>query len=94
MGRGRSGGVVSARRKSAQGKNHVFFTQNGPYTREWKFTQEQLEVLQHMSNEQLAAAILSPAARPSTPREQTPASGHRAGSTPRENQASLQSSES
>ena len=94
MGRGRSGGVVSSRKKSAQCKNPVFFTQNGPYIRKWKFAREQIEVLQHIPNEQLAAAILSPAARPSTPREQTPASGHRAGSTPRENQASLQSSES
>ena len=46
-------------------------------------TREQLEALQHMSNEQLAATILSPVARSSAPREQTRASAHRAGSTPR-----------
>ena len=74
MGRGRSGDTVSSRRKSARGnQSHAFFTQNGPYMREWKFTLEQLEALKNIPNEQLAAAILSPAARPSTPREQTPA---------------------
>ena len=71
-----------------EAKSHAFFTQNGPYTREWKFTREQLEALKNIPNEQLAAAILSPAARPSTPHEQTPSSGHRAGSTPRASQAS------
>ena len=91
MGRGRSGGVVSARRKCAQGNNqsNAFFIVNGgPSKLVCSLTREQIEALQRIPNEQLAAAILSPAARPSTPREQTPASGHRAGSTPRENQAS------
>ena len=90
MGRGRSGGVVSARRKSARGNNQInaFFISNGPYKPVCSLTREQLEALKNIPNEQLAAAILSPAAQPSTPREQTPASGHRAGSTPRASQAS------
>ena len=90
MGRGRSGGVVSARRKCAQGNNQInaFFTSKGPYKPVCSLTREQLEVLKNIPNEQLAAAILSPAARPSTPREQTLSSGHRAGSTPRASQAS------
>ena len=90
MGRGRSGGVVSARRKCAQGNNqsNAFFIVNGPYKPVCSLTREQIEALRHMSNEQLAAAILFPAALSSAPREQTLSSGHRAGSTPRENQAS------
>ena len=64
-------------------KAMFFFTPNGPYTHECEFTREQLEALQHMSNEQLAAAILYPAARPSAPHEQTPSSVHQEGSTPR-----------
>ena len=84
MGRGRSGIItVSTKRKGAQGKHSDvrFVPNNHTYTHVCSFTREQIEVLKHLSNEQLAAAILSPAARPSTPREQTPASGHRAGST-------------
>ena len=89
MGRGRSGDTVSSRRKSARGKqSHAFFTQNGPYMREWKFTREQVEALKNIPNEQLAAAILSPAARPSTPLEQTPSLVHQEGSTPLASQAS------
>ena len=89
MGRGRSGDTVSSRRKSAGGnQSHVFFLPTGPYQEVLGLTRKQLEALKHLSNEQLAAAILSPAARPSAPREQTPASGHRADSTPRASQAS------
>ena len=89
MGRGRSGDTVSSRRKSAGGnQSHVFFLPTGPYQEVFGLTQKQLEALKRIPNEQLAAAILSPAAQPSAPREQTPASGHRADSTPRENQAS------
>ena len=91
MGRGRSGNTVSSKRKCAQGnnQNNAFFITNGrPYTTVCGLTQEQIEALKHLSNAQLAEAIPSPAARPSTPREQTLSSGHRAGSTPRENQAS------
>ena len=91
MGRGRSGGMFSSKKKSFRcndGKD-AFLLKNGrPYKAVYTFTQEHIEALQHLSNEQLAAAIPSPAAQPSTPREQTPSSGHRAGSTPRENQAS------
>ena len=90
MGRGRSGDTVSSRRKGSpcNNANSVFFITNGrPYKGVYTFTREQLEALKHLSNEQLAAAILSPAARPSAPREQTPSSGHRADSTPRASQA-------
>ena len=90
MGRGRSGNTFSSKRKYTQGQSHAcILIRNGqPCKFVHILTQEQLEALKHLSNEQLAAAILSPAARPSAPREQTPASDHRAGSTPRENQAS------
>ena len=90
MGRGRSGNTFSSKRKYTQGQSHAFILiRNGqPCKFVHILTQEQLEALKHLSNEQLAAAILSPAARPSAPREQTPSSGHRADSTPRENQAS------
>ena len=91
MGRGRSGNTVSSKRKCAQGnnQNNAFFITNGrPYTTVCGLTQEQIEALKHLSNAQLAAAIPSPAARPSTPREQTLSSGHQEGSTPRASQAS------
>ena len=91
MGRGRSGNTVSSKRKCAQGnnQNNAFFITNGrPYTTVCGLTQEQIEALKHLSNAQLAAAIPSPAARPSTPREQTLVSVHLVCSTPRENQAS------
>ena len=90
MGRGRSGNAFSSKRKYTQGRSHAFILiRNGqPCKFVHTFTQEQIEALKHLSNEQLAAAIPSPAARPSAPREQTPASDHRADSTPRENQAS------
>ena len=89
MGRGRSGNTVSSRRKSAGGnQSHVFFLPTGPYQEVLGLTRKQLEALKRIPNEQLAAAILSPAAQPSAPREQTPASGHQEGSTPRASQAS------
>ena len=91
MGRGRSGNTISASRKCSpcNNANSVFLLTNGrPYKEVHTFTREHIEALKHLSNEQLAAVILSPAARPSAPREQTLSSGHRAGSTPRENQAS------
>ena len=89
MGRGRSGNTISASRKCSpcNNANSVFFITNGrPYKEVYTFTREQLEALKHLSNEQLAAVILSPAALPSTPREQTLSSDHRAGSTPRASQ--------
>ena len=92
MGRGRSGNTFSSKRKCAQGnnqKNAFFIITNGySYEEVCSLTREQIEALKNIPNEQLAAAILSPAAQPSTPREQTPASGHRAGSKPRASQAS------
>ena len=88
MGRGRSGDTVSSRRKSAGGnQSHVFFLPTGPYQEVLGLTRKQLEALKRIPNEQLAAAILSPAALPLTPREQTLSSDHRAGSTPRASQA-------
>ena len=91
MGRGRSGDTVSSRRKCFRGndgKDAFLLTNGRPYGKVHTLTREHIEALKHLSNEQLAAAIPSPAARPSTPREQTLSSGHRAGSTPRENRAS------
>ena len=91
MGRGRSGNTVSSKRKCAQGnnQNNAFFITNGrPYTTVCGLTQEQIEALKHLSNAQLAAAIPSPAARSSIPREQTPSLDHQEGSTPRASQAS------
>ena len=89
MGRGRSGDTVSSRRKCARGnQSHVFFLPTGPYQEVHGLTRKQLEALKNIPNEQLAAAILSPAAQPSTPREQTPASDHQEGSTPQASQAS------
>ena len=89
MGRGRSGDTVSSRRKCARGnQSHVFFTQNGPYQEVHGLTRKQLEALKRIPNEQLAAVILSPAAQPSAPHEQTLSSGHQEGSTPRASQAS------
>ena len=91
MGRGRSGGMFSSKKKSFRcndGKDAFLLKSGRPYKAVYTFTQEHIEALQHLSNEQLAAAIPSPAAQPSTPREQTPASGHRVGSTPRASQAS------
>ena len=91
MGRGRSGNTISASRKCSpcNNANRVFLLTNGrPYKEVYTFTLEQLDALKHLSNEQLAAAILSPAARPSAPREQTLSSVHLVCSTPRENQAS------
>ena len=86
MGRGRKGGITSSVRKASHNADkQVMPLMHKPPAAPpcWLITPAQLKVLQHMSNEQLAVAILSPAARPSTPREQTPSSGHRAGSTPR-----------
>ena len=84
MGRGRSGFVLSTVKKSAR-KPLCGFTASVHEipSHTLVLTSAQLEALQHMSNEQLAAAILSPAARPSTPYEQSRASAHRVGSTPR-----------
>ena len=82
MGRGRSGFVLSTVKKAAR-KPLCGFTSSVHEipTHTIVLTSAQLEALQHLSNEQLAAAILSPAARPSTPHEQTRASARIAGST-------------
>ena len=90
MGRGRSGNAFSSKRKYIQSQRQAFvLIRNGqPCKFVHTFAREHIEALKHLSNEQLAAAILSPAARPSALREQTPSSGHQEGSTPRENQAS------
>ena len=91
MGRGRSGDTVSSRRKCFRGndgKDAFLLTNGRPYGKVHTLTREHIEALKHLSNAQLAAAIPSPAARPSAPREQTPSSAHQEGSTPRENQAS------
>ena len=90
MGRGRSGNTFSSKRKYTQGQSHAFILiRNGqPCKFVHILTQEQIEALKHLSNEQLAAVILSPAARPSAPREQTLSSGHQEGSTPQASQAS------
>ena len=90
MGRGRSGNTFSSKRKYTQGQRHAFILiRNGqPCKFMHTLTREHIEALKHLSNAQLAAVILSPAAQPSTPREQTLSSGHQEGSTPRENQAS------
>ena len=86
MGRGRKGGITSSSRKvSHNSDKQVMPLIHKPPAAPpcWLITPAQIEVFKNMSNEQLAAVILSPAARPSTPREQTLSSGHRAGSTPR-----------
>ena len=97
MGRGRKGGITSSARKASHNSDkQVMPLMHKPPAASpcWLITPAQLKALQRMSNEQLAAVILFPAARPSTPLEQTPSSGHRAGSTPRVSLVSLQSSES
>ena len=91
MGRGRKGGITTSSRKASHNSDKqvmplILKPPAAPPC--CLITREQLEALQHIPNEQLAAAILSPAARPSAPHEQTPASGHRAGSTPQASQAS------
>ena len=85
MGRGRSGNAFSSKRKYTQGRSHTFILirDGQPCKFVHTFAREHIEALKHLSNEQLAAAILSPAAQPSTPREQTPSSVHQEGSTPR-----------
>ena len=90
MGRGRSGGMFSSKRTYTQGRSHTFILiRNGqPCKFVHTFAREHIEALKHLSNAQLAAAILSPAAQPSAPRERTHAWVHQEGSTPRENQAS------
>ena len=90
MGRGRSGNAFSSKRKYTQGRSHAFILiRNGqPCKFVHTFAREHIEALKHLSNAQLAAAILSPAVQPSALLEQTPSSGHQADSTPRENQAS------
>ena len=91
MGRGRSGGITTSSRKAGHCsvKQVMDLIQKPPAAPpRWLITPAQLKALQHLSNAQLAAAIPSPAARPSTPREQTPASGHRVGSTPQASRAS------
>ena len=90
MGRGRSGNAFSSKRKYTQGRSHAFILiRNGqPCKFVHTFAREHIEALKHLSNEQLVVAILSPAALPSAPREQTLSSGHQEGSTPRESQAS------
>ena len=91
MGRGRSGCFTTSSRKASHYsvKQMLALIQKPPAAPpRWLITPAQIEALQHLSNEQLAAAIPSPAARPSAPREQTLSSGHQEGSTPRENRAS------
>ena len=82
MGRGRSGFVLTTIKKAAR-KPLCGFTASVHEmpTHTLVLTSAQLEALQHMSNEQLAAAILSPAARSSAPHGQTRASVRIKGST-------------
>ena len=91
MGRGRSG-VLKMPSKSHKGEiplwgstyysKHIDIPQ-----RKAKITSNMVELAQTLTKEQLAAALF-PAVRPSTPREQTPASAHQEGSTPQASQAS------
>ena len=91
MGRGRSGFLkVSSRAHKGEiplwGSAYYSERFDIPQ-RKAKITPNMVELAQTLTKEQLVAALF-PAARPSTPREQTPASAHQEGSTPQASQAS------
>ena len=85
MGRGRSGFLKTSARAHKGEIPHwgsVYSERFDILQRETEITSNMVQLAQTLTKEQLVAALF-PAARPSTPREQTPSSGHRAGSTPR-----------
>ena len=91
MGRGRSG-VLKMPSKSHKGEiplwGSTYYSKHFDIPqRKAKITSNMVELAQTLTEEQLVAALF-PAARPSTPREQTPASDHQEGSTPQASQAS------
>ena len=81
MGRGRRG-IIKDGKKALKGEVPHWGIVYSEKVSAKLITPTMVEFAQALTKEQLAAALF-PAARPSTPHEQTPAWAHRAGSTPR-----------
>ena len=85
MGRGRKGLLVRSTRMTNKNQKPYLGSRPGvfcPPERQRVIPLQVVELAQNLTKEQLAA-ILFPEARSSAPREQTRASVHREGSTPR-----------
>ena len=84
MGRGRKGLLVRSTRMTNKNQQPYLASRPGVFTppeRQNVITPNMVELAQTLTKEQLVAALF-PAVQPSAPHEETPASVHRAGSTP------------